>query len=130
MSPCSWLLLLLSYLGYLALGMTVFQLTECPAELESRARKKGQELRLRTGMMLLQGEVREEGRQVLRELLDILNTDYLDDSHSRLECDQWDHVNCLFFAFTVVTTIGRQGGWFTKPVLWHVRKHVIRQAYA
>ena len=105
-------MLLIIYLGYLALGMTVFNLTECPAELDARKALRKADLQLSGLLERMEHKLDKKDRELLERIGKQLSKRGIGVLRYKLEnssqvCDKWDHANSLFFAFTVVTTIGK-----------------------
>jgi len=107
MSVKSWLILLVIYIAYLILGGFLFNLTECPHELETR--EASYEKDKDVGLAILQMKERLERSDI--EVLDTILSHWVDrhffkEDNATLICSKWNFQNSLFFSFTVVTTIG------------------------
>ena len=96
--------LFLIYSGYLIIGGLIFHETECPQEIE-----EGKEnLELTEALLKLKTKLDDHDSETLEKVLNhFIAPEFRDDSDNRTtECQRWDHVNSVFFSFTVVTTIG------------------------
>ena len=85
----------------------MFNLTECPHELETR--KASYEKDKDVGLAILQMKERLERSDI--EVLDTILSHWVDrhffkEDNASLICSKWNFQNSLFFSFTVVTTIG------------------------
>ena len=98
------LILFLIYSGYLIIGGIIFHDTECPQEEEERREKMGLIDAIKNLSKRLDGSDRETLEEVLKRYI---STGFQDASDNQTTgCKRWDHVNSVFFSFTVVTTIG------------------------
>ena len=100
----SLLTLFLIYSGYLIIGGVIFHETECPQEEEERREK----MELIDAIMILRTKLDGSDRETLEEVLKRYNLTVFQESseNQTTDCPRWDHVNSVFFSFTVVTTIG------------------------
>ncbi len=100
----SLLTLFVIYSGYLIIGGLIFHETECPQEEEERKEK----MELMDAIMNLRTKLDGSDRETLEEVLRrYISTGFQDVSENQTtDCPGWDHVNSVFFSFTVVTTIG------------------------
>ena len=96
--------LFLIYSGYLIIGGVIFHETECPQEEEERREK----MELIDAIMILRTKLDGSDRETLEEVLKRYNLTVFQESseNQTTDCPRWDHVNSVFFSFTVVTTIG------------------------
>jgi len=109
MNVVQWLLLLALYVAYLIVGGVIFHYTECPEELENAKRLWEDERELALDLLMLKEELHENYSHVMESVLQrVINKDfdYLDATTNKTVCKKWNYENSLFFAFTVVTTIG------------------------
>ena len=91
------------------LGGVIFHYTECPEELENAKRVWEDERELALDLLMLKEELHENYSHVMESVLHrVINKDfdYLDATTNKTVCKKWNYENSLFFAFTVVTTIG------------------------
>ena len=104
MHMLSLLILFLIYSGYLIIGGVIFHETECPQEEEKRREK----MELVDAIMNLRTKLDGSDRETLEEVLKRYNLTVFQESseNQTTDCPRWDHVNSVFFSFTVVTTIG------------------------
>ena len=100
----SLIFLFLIYTGYLIIGGVIFHTTECPQEQEESKQK----YELREAIINLKTRLDDSDRETLEKVLKrYVSTDFQDESDNMTtDCRRWDHVNSVFFSFTVVTTIG------------------------
>ena len=111
MSVRNWLVLLVIYIANLFIGMALFHSVECPAELEERKERESLEVEVREKIHRLTVTLAREQSEEMEQILDHFK-DFgirISDPPSNTSdlCMKWDHQNSLFFAFTVVTTIGQ-----------------------
>jgi len=109
MNVVQWLLLLALYVAYLIVGGVIFHYTECPEELENAKRLWEDERELALDLLMLKEELHNNYSHVMESVLQrVINKDfnYLDETTNKTVCRKWNYENSLFFAFTVVTTIG------------------------
>ena len=122
MRMLSWVILFLIYSGYLIIGGVIFHSIECPHEEEQRK----EEFELKDDIMNLTTTLDGQDRETLEKVLKrYISTEFPDESvnvsnkgrfiwtvfqedneNQTIDCPGWDHVNSVFFSFTVVTTIG------------------------
>ena len=104
MHMLSLLILFLIYSGYLIIGGVIFHETECPQEEEKRREK----MELVDAIMNLRTKLDGSDRETLEEVLKRYKLTVFQDAsdNQTTDCPRWDHVNSVFFSFTVVTTIG------------------------
>jgi len=109
MSVKSWLVLLVIYIAYLILGGFVFNLTECPAEIETRKANYEKDKDIALAVI----DMKERLNSADTEVLDTILSHWVDrhffkedNTNASLQCSKWNFQNSLFFSFTVVTTIG------------------------
>ena len=112
MSVRNWLVLLVIYIVNLFIGMALFNIVECPAELEGKRETKEREEEVREKVHSLEITLTRVQRKELEQILEYfgdpgLNLLEADSNSSDPICTKWDNQNSLFFAFTVVTTIGK-----------------------
>ena len=110
MSVKSWLILLVIYIAYLILGGFLFNLTECPAELESKNATYEKDKHIAHAIIDMKTRLNEADTGILEEILShwVDRHAFSDNSTEDLmKCDKWNFQNSLFFSFTVVTTIGK-----------------------
>ena len=100
----SLIFLFLIYTGYLIIGGVIFHTTECPQEQEESKQK----YELTEAIINLKTRLDDSDRETLEKVLKrYVSTDFQDESDNMTtDCRRWDHVNSVFFSFTVVTTIG------------------------
>lgn len=100
----SLVFLFLIYTGYLIIGGVIFHTTECPQEQEESKQK----YELREAIINLKTRLDDSGRETLEKVLNrYVSSEFQDESDNMTtDCRRWDHVNSVFFSFTVVTTIG------------------------
>ena len=111
-SVLSWLLLLIIYVTYLVIGGFLFHTTECPQELEDKKKNFEDATELSLAILELQQKLNGSDDKVLETVLHhLIKSDFEDfslgDNANVTKCSKWDYENSLFFAFTVVTTIGK-----------------------
>jgi len=109
MSVKSWLILLVIYIAYLILGGFLFNLTECPAELDSKNATYEKDKHIAHAIIDMKTRLNEADNGVLEEILSHWVDRHAFSENSTedlLKCDKWNFQNSLFFSFTVVTTIG------------------------
>ena len=114
-SVLSWLLLLIIYVTYLVIGGFLFHTTECPQELEDKRAAFDAASKLSLAVLELQQKLNGSDEKVLETVLNhVINSDSVfsedlsfGDNANVTKCRKWDYENSLFFAFTVVTTIGK-----------------------
>ena len=95
---------------YLWIGGVIFHYTECPEELENAKRLWEDERELALDLLMLKEELHNNYSHVMESVLQrVINKDfnYLDETTNKTVCRKWNYENSLFFAFTVVTTIGK-----------------------
>ena len=112
MSVRNWLVLLVIYIANLFIGMALFHIVECPAELEGKRETKEREEEVREKVHSLDTTLTMVQRKELEQILKYFGDPrlkLLDASSNSSDpiCTKWDNQNSLFFAFTVVTTIGQ-----------------------
>ena len=112
MSVRNWLILLVIYIANLFIGMALFHIVECPAELEGKREKEEREEEVREKVHSLDITLTKEQRKDLEQILKYFGDPgltLLDGASNSSDpiCTKWDNQNSLFFAFTVVTTIGQ-----------------------
>ena len=112
-SVLSWLLLLIIYVTYLVIGGFLFHTTECPHELEDKRAGFDDASKLSLTILDLKQKLNGSDEKVLETVLNHLENSgnsvvfSSGDNANVTKCSKWDYENSLFFAFTVVTTIGR-----------------------
>ena len=112
-SVLSWLLLLVIYVTYLVIGGFLFHTTECPQELEDKRTEFAEDTKLALAILNLKQKLSGRDSEVLETVLNhVINSEFSEDFGSEdnanvTKCSKWDYENSLFFAFTVVTTIGK-----------------------
>ena len=112
-SVLSWLLLLIIYVTYLVIGGFLFHTTECPQELEDKRAGFDDASKLSLTILDLKQKLNGSDDKVLETVLSHLTNSghsvifSSGDNANVTKCSKWDYENSLFFAFTVVTTIGR-----------------------
>ena len=112
MSVRNWLILLVIYIANLFIGMALFHSVECPSELEEMKERESRVVEVRQKIhrltVTLAREQSKEMEQILDHFKDLgLRIPDPPSNTSDHICTKWDHQNSLFFAFTVVTTIGQ-----------------------
>lgn len=111
-SVLSWLLLLIIYVTYLVIGGFLFHTTECPHELEDKRAGFDDASKLSLTILDLKQKLNGSDEKVLETVLNHLENSgnsvvfSSGDNANVTKCSKWDYENSLFFAFTVVTTIG------------------------
>lgn len=111
-SVLSWLLLLIIYVTYLVIGGFLFHTTECPQELEDKRKNLEDATDLYLAILDLKQKLNGSDDKVLETVLNhVINSEFIEDlsfgdNANVTKCSKWDYENSLFFAFTVVTTIG------------------------
>ena len=114
-SVLSWLLLLIIYVTYLVIGGFLFHTTECPQELEDKRKNLEDATDLSLAILDLKQKLNGNDDKVLETVLNhVINSEFIEDlsfgdNANVTKCSKWDYENSLFFAFTVVTTIGKSG---------------------
>ena len=114
-SVLSWLLLLIIYVTYLVIGGFLFHTTECPQELEDKRSDFEDASKLSLAILNLKQKLNGSDNEVLETVLNhVINSGLgedlsFGDNANVTKCSKWDYENSLFFAFTVVTTIGKSG---------------------
>ena len=109
----SWLLLLVIYVAYLVIGGFIFHYTECPKELDSARQQFEEDTKLNLAILDLREKLNDS--DVLETVINKISENHVisnefsnsfEDNRNLTKCKKWDYENSLFFAFTVVTTIG------------------------
>ena len=97
--------LFLIYSGYLIIGGVIFHETECPQEKEERK----ENFEHTEALLKLKTKLDGHDSETLEKVLKHFNAPKFrveSGDNRTTECQRWDHVNSVFFSFTVVTTIG------------------------
>ena len=107
MSVKSWLILLVIYIAYLILGGFIFNLTECPHELETRRANFEKDKDIGQKIITMKERLQKSDIEVLDKILEHwVDRHFFKNDNATLICSKWNFQNSLFFSFTVVTTIG------------------------
>ena len=107
MSVKSWLILLVIYIAYLILGGFIFNLTECPHELETRRANFEKDKDIGQKILTMKERLQKSDIEVLDKILEHwVDRHFFKNDNATLICSKWNFQNSLFFSFTVVTTIG------------------------
>ena len=118
MSVKSWLILLVIYIAYLILGGFIFNLTECPHELETRRANFEKDKDIGQKILTMKERLQKSDIEVLDKILEHwVDRHFFKNDNATLICSKWNFQNSLFFSFTVVTTIGMNDIFLTHNLL-------------